>query len=318
MEIVKSPPEFPNSFEIRSGKENVRKERADLIDFLFSTAWVPRFVVRYFRKTSDTKEALTTRWSLWKLVEYQENTTAGQPGFEPGIDTIVSTQHLYLHLWDEITITTNTNSEGATIHKVCSQITNSPPEVRLCVFFVDRKTISNSTAGESQDPNFVKWFFSVKNYPYVGLNSRLAIKVGFDTKFLVKDLSGDDTPVNSTTTNGLALGGATSDNDPHVRSLISWVTNVDVTGNSCSSNANVSRSVVYDAQVTADMDVLPTNDPDTLDATFHLRVCYFSFLTDCFNPTEIKWDPDMGVVGSGLQVSFSLCLIALILVATLF
>jgi len=152
----------------------------------------------------------------------------------------------------------------------------------------------------------------------VGLNSRLAIKVGFDTKFLVKDLSGDDTPVNSTTTNGLALGGATSDNDPHVRSLISWVTNVDVTGNSCSSNANVSRSVVYDAQVTADMDVLPTNDPDTLDATFHLRVCYFSFLTDCFNPTEIKWDPDMGVVGSGLQVSFSLCLIALILVATLF
>jgi len=84
----------------------------------------------------------------------------------------------------------------------------------------------------------------------------------------------------------------------------------------------VTRTVVYDNQVTADIDPLPSGDTDSFSETLTLRVSYFSFLTDCNNPISIIWDPDFGVAGSLspaslVQVS-SFSLVILLLLALLF
>jgi len=294
-------------------EQTLKKNRGDAVDILFSTAWVPRFVIRYFHRDSDSREALLTRWTIWKLVEYVDS-PLGQPGFDLGIDTIASVQYLWgLVNWGTITITTTTNANGATIHEVCSKLSKlNGLVVNLCVFFVDRDAPTNSTVpGTDQDPNFVKWYFSVDNYPYQSNKSRLALKTAFDSRFTVQQLSGDDAPANPATDDGLTLGGGVSDNDPNVRALVSWSKHIAVKGNGCSAVGNVTRTVVYSVQNINDTDVFPNGDTDGLDSSFNLRIVYHSFLTDCFCPTEIVWDPDMGLTGAmnfSPRISFSVFL----------
>jgi len=82
----------------------------------------------------------------------------------------------------------------------------------------------------------------------------------------------------------------------------------------------VTRTVVFTEQGTSsgnDTDVFPGGDTDGLDSSFNLRIVYHSFLTDCFNPQEIVWDPDMGVTGA-LNFATSSVSISLVLFIAIF
>jgi len=292
--IEKEPPAFPRVFEVRASRKNVNTKTADAVDFVFGTEWIPRFVLRYFHRNSDKVEALAARWGVWKLIEYQEN-PLGNPGFEPGVDTILSSYRTWARVYDPMTITNRVNAAGATVWSVCSKNSFGPPTINFCANFVDRQTTSpNST--DTQDPNFVKWSIDIDNYPYNGTQSRLALKVAFESKFAALNLTGADAPADPTHFDGITLGGASSQTDPNSRALISWVKTVNVTGTGCSATAPVVRSVIFEGQSSFDLDTLPSGDTDGLvDLT--LRVSYFSFLTDCADPTQIRWDPDFGVAG---------------------
>lgn len=56
-----------HTIEIRG--ERINDRVADAIDALFSTAWLPRFVFRYFQRSSDTSQLFASRWILWKVSE---------------------------------------------------------------------------------------------------------------------------------------------------------------------------------------------------------------------------------------------------------
>ncbi len=74
-------------------RKEIGARNIDAIDFLFSTAVVPRYVLRYFSKDADSAELLMNRWSLWKVFEYVD--TDATPGFDPAVDTIVSHYRLF-------------------------------------------------------------------------------------------------------------------------------------------------------------------------------------------------------------------------------
>jgi hypothetical protein len=83
-----------NRLDIIAVRTDLKKsQKADAIEFVFGTNWLPRFVLRYFHRDSDSADVLAGRWALWKIVEYVDNTT--EAGFDPTVDTIVSESRLW-------------------------------------------------------------------------------------------------------------------------------------------------------------------------------------------------------------------------------
>jgi len=296
--IEQSPPAEPHTFEVRAVRASLSDGalNIDAIDFIFTTNWVPRMVLRYFDKDSDTISAFFGRWALWKVFEYQENTTAGSPGFEPGVDTYVSGYHLWLRGYDTMTYS-KTIVGTTTIHKLCTDLwpwandTLAHPNVTLCIHTSDAVTTTNGT---NSSPNKLKFSFYVANYPYVATNglSRLAIKGSFDSLVAIREMNSSDADYDSTSEDGIALDANT---DLKHRVLTSWARTVDVTGNDCNATGSVVRSVIFTGQDPHDTDLFPFGqDTDDLVSSYTYRIVYHSFITNC-QPSSILWDPDFGL-----------------------
>jgi len=145
------------------------------------------------------------------------------------------------------------------------------------------------------DPNAIKWSIAISNYPYVGNNTRLALKANFDSKDIVKDLSESDGGTGATeidSSNEAALEVAKEDTG--ARGIASWSTGITVTGTGCSDAGTITRSVVFEGDVSQDRDQLPVGDTDGLSFNTAHRIVYFSFITDC-QPASVEWDPEFGV-----------------------
>jgi len=305
IKVVRSPPDNPNTFEVRSVRKQVGEKNVDAIDILFSTAIVPRFVTRYFHKDSDSKELFLNRWALWKIFEYNE--TDGNPGFDPATEDIASSYHLFNRRFTTMTYHKETDTDGNTLHYVCSDLnpidqSNPFPDVHLCAHMAEKTTKANRTRIH---PNSVKWSVTISNYPYTLTDSRLGVKVSFDAKDRVKDLSETDASEEDDQ-NEAALDLTADSGDSGSRGIASWVTNVTVAGAGCSTVADVVRSVVFEQQVTKDIDTFPA-DPDSVSVDIKVRVSYFSFATDC-QPSSITWDPELGVAVEDDDTSSALSL----------
>jgi hypothetical protein len=266
----------------------------DAIDFLFSTPVVPRFVLRYFSKDADSKEHILNRWALWKVFEYNE--TDGKPGFDPAAEDILSHYRLFNRRFTTMSYHKETDADGNTLHYVCTSMdpvdkaTVAYPDVELCAHVAEKETRANRTRIH---PNSLKWSITISNYPYTAADSRLGLKVSFDSHDVVRDLSQTDAS-DEDSQNEAALDLTSDSGDASSRGIAAWVTNVTVTpAGTCSPNADVVRSVIYEAQLDKDVDTFP-NDPDSISADVTIRVSYFSFATDC-QPDSITWDPELGV-----------------------
>jgi len=243
IKIVRSPPTNPNTFEVRGVKKEVGTRNVDAVDFLFSTTVVPRFVLRYFSKDADSKEHILNRWALWKVFEYNE--TDGKPGFDPAAEDILSHYRLFNRRFTTMSYHKDTDADGNTLHYVCTRMdpvdkaTVAYPDVELCAHVAEKETRANRTRIH---PNSLKWSVTISNYPYTAADSRLGLKVSFDSRDVVRDLSQTDAS-DEDSQNEAALDLTSDSGDASSRGIAAWVTNVTVTpAGTCSPNADVSEA----------------------------------------------------------------------------
>jgi len=294
--IVQSPPTSPHAFEVLAVRASLAGGAVDIdaVDFLFTTNWVPRMVLRYFQKDTDLASLFFGRWALWKIIEYQENTSSSFPGYEPGVDTYVSGYHLWLRGYSTMTYG-KTVIGSVTVHKLCTWLqpfpndTQAHPEVQLCIHTADSDITVNNT---DASPNKLKFSLYIANYPYQASNSRLAVKSSFDSLAAIRQMNSSDATYNSTAEDGIVLDSTTTSQH---RALTSWTRTVSDTGTNCSGTGSVVRSVVYTGQDPHDVDLFPFSlDTDGLVTSYTFRIVYHSFITDC-QPASVLWDPDFGI-----------------------
>jgi len=312
--IVRGPPINPNTFEVRAVKKEIGTRNLDAVQFLFSTNTVPRFVLRYFTKDADSSEFLMNRWSLWKVFEYSE--TDGEAGFNPEVESFGSSYILFNRNWDRMDYHKET-VDGVIVHYVCTDldsIVQPAPDVRLCAHVAEQETEANRSRIH---PNSLKWSVTLANYPYTNItNPRLGLKVSFDSRDVVRDLSETDADLEDVTDEAALDLNSDQGDAGTPRSVASWTTTVAVTGTGCSASADVVRTVLLEAQRTNDRDTYPPSNFDSVSADFKLRVSYFSFDTDC-TPDSITWDPELGVAlddssAGSLSAGFLLVVMALL------
>jgi hypothetical protein len=310
--VTKKPPLFPHAFEAFAAQKDRDSKDIDAVRFFFTTNWIPRHVLGYYSRDEESAELFNARWMLWKLVEYTEQNN--EPGFQPGGDTYVGQYFLWLRLWSDMAYS-KTTIDGAEYHSLCTNVIDTVG-VTICLNLADRR-IKHLRA----DPNALKWSLNVTNYPYQTTNSRLALKVSFDSRRVVRDLS-DDTDGQEAIESSEEAALDVNDDSAGARGVASWVTEIDVQGQGCSPKGSVVRSVVYEGEVQGDVDLTvnyPNNstDTDNVELSAVTRVVYFSFITDC-QPHSILWDPEFGVVSQNGVTTLVPSIAVLLLLAFFF
>jgi len=294
--VIKAPPAYPRTVEIRAAQKDLNSDDVYVVDSLFSSAWLPRFVLRYFHKSNDSTEGSMARWAIWKLIEYNE-TSATDNGFQPSEDHIVS-QHFFGRNWDPLVIT-RPSGDGPQVYSACSSydplVPGIYPNVTLCVHTCDRDARVNVDGMPTRlNPNALKWSLLISNYPYQSSSSRLALKVSFDSKHVERNLGSDEVPdADEGKHEGLELDIVGS-----VRTLAGWRRDVTLTGIGCPVNGTIVKSLVFQGQQTGDSDDIGT-DQDQVNWGRTVRIMYYSIIpsdSSMCQPESIFWDPDFGVV----------------------
>jgi len=288
LNVVKQPPQFPYTYEVRASERTGRTWRGSLIkdavDFIISVDKIPHYTVRHFDKDTDNVEKRAARHGLRKLVEYIK--APGATGaFNPDNDTIVQHYYLWNQTWTPLRVTPMSTA-GASVTSICSNTVDNV--VELCAFVADLSAplmVNGSTM--SVDNNAIHHTLKISNFPFRSANSRLALKVHYESVTKEKD-------VDKTKTSSDEDGADLSADGDSIKPVAAWKTTVDVKGNGCSATAAVVRDIFRDTESTRDVDVRgPTVDIET-SLTIVQHITYFSYLTDC-QPATIFWDPDLGI-----------------------
>jgi hypothetical protein len=303
--VLKSPAMGnPYTFAVLATQRNIdangkKTKVQDAIEFTFSVVGLPHYVLRYFQRSTDAMEHSAFRHALRKLIEYvpdPENVTAG---FEPGVTNKTSEMYFWNagkpgrgFLFGALQVTT-TMSNNATVYQIC---TANDAGVTFCFFGSDvwaQLMINGSTF--SLDPNAFHHTLNISGYPFLRNDTQLALKTHVDvTKRCVT--WNDSALLDS---NEAALDVSDPSDTSNSTPVAAWVQTVDVTGDGCSATAAVVRSVIFDGEVVTDTDANITVALAQLDGEIMLttieKMVYFSYLTDCPKPTDIYWDPEVGV-----------------------
>jgi len=313
----------PHRFEILAARKvsgTTHGPTVDAVDFVFDTNWVPHYLLRYFFKSSDSTDLVAARWVLWKLVEYTD--TDGDLVFTPGVDTLNSDWKLWQHAWTVMSDTQITNPDGTTAHEICTSSVVSSPSVQLCLTIADGSTTVHAL---HTNPNALKWNITISNYPYTGNSSRLAMKAAFGTRQKATEFDSSDNSTFQTAAN--ERGVILSDVINGAQAIAGYVAEVSVTGAGCAATATINSTLIKQGQWTGDIDVNFPSGNDTEAATIQLsltdQIAYYSFVTNCFNPTSIEWDPEVGVMtpassGAGVSIPSMIAVVLLALAALLF
>jgi len=156
---------------------------------------------------------------------------------------------------------------------------------------------ATSVHGIATNPNSLKWNITISNYAYVGTSSRLALKISFSTRQLVANFTSSDNGTYQPQPDEAGFTLSTAVNS--AQAIAGYVASVGVVGTGCSSTAPINSTSIRNGQWSGDVDADFPSGNDTiveqLGFTYSVQVAYYSFVTDCFNPTTINWDPEIGV-----------------------
>jgi len=300
----------------RSVRSNGRVSRIqDAIEFTFSTVGLPHVTLRHFARSSDGVEARAARHAFRKLVEYVN--VNSDPGYQPENDTKVQSYYFWNNTWSPLTVSSTTTAGGATVTSICTNTANSV--VVLCVYLTDIATdLTVNGSVFHLDDQAIHHTLTINNFPFINTNSQLALKAHFEAKTRVVDW-------NETDANEAAEDLSDAGDDHHP--VAAWNTYVNVTGAGCTPTATVEREAIRIVESINDTDNLPasaTQFPDHISFSTILRITYFSFLTNAgCRPTQIFWDPDLGLVddsaaGAGYMIVPSFLLVAFFTIFNLF
>jgi len=147
----------------------------------------------------------------------------------------------------------------------------------------------------SLNPSRFKFSMTINtnNIPNFSNTSRVALQVSWDTSDTINDFSSDDdTGFENNHTHGVTLFS-----NAKVVGLSTYINMVNETcSNAAQSQVPVYRTIIYQDSTSLSTEKLPDGDPDST-ITLSTRVSFFSFLTDCPQPT-ILWDPEIGTNGA--------------------
>jgi hypothetical protein len=285
----------------------------DAVRFTFATDWLPRHVLQFFHRSTDSIDAVAVRHHLWKVIEYEEKGTAGS-GYSPDQDTRVSQFKFWNTSWSDMQYTKDIADDGTTVvHQICTGV-NGPqprPDVTICLYLAEGAV---TFRGIHHDPNAVKWSLNIANYPYQKNDSLLALKFHYASRMAIVDFGASDNKTWGAGNNEAAV--TAGDDGAGNKGLSSHVVTVNVTGTGCSPTGTVVRTVIREGEWTTDIDAdLPqqnSTDPDfTIQFDGVKRVGYYSFITDC-QPASVFWDPQLGVGQSGTSSAGSAVLPSLL------
>jgi hypothetical protein len=276
----------------------------DAVDLLFSVNVLPHITVRHYVASTDVVEARAARHGIRKLIEYVEN-GAPNSGFDPDNDTMVSNYTLWNKVWSVLDVTTLTVN-GASVVKVCSHTA----VVEVCTYFTNiGADLSVNGSAFHVDNNAVHHTLRIMNFPYTQTGTRLAVKVHYESRTIVQDMT-SGTSVGEA---GTVLVGNSGDT---IQPVAAWATSVTLSGGtSCPATAMVARDIYRDVESVKDIDNAP-NLPSETTITLKEHFTYFSFLTTC-QPAGIYWDPDIGVQDDSTASASSVSYIALLLIASI-
>jgi len=310
LNVVKQPPAFPYTYEVRATERTGRTWRGskikDAVDFIISVDKIPHYTVRHFDKDTDNVERRAARHGLRKLVEYVKAPNA-TGAFSPDTDTIIQNYYLWNQTWTPLRVNSLSTSVGATATSVCSNTIDDV--VELCAFIADLSTpLMANGSSMSVDNNAIHHTLKITNFPFRNTNSRLALKVHYESVSKAKDVDHTQTDTDEDGTDLSADGDS-------IKPVATWKKTVDVKGTGCSATANVVRDIFRDTESTRDVDVRTPNADIETSIAITQHITYFSFETDC-QPQTIFWDPDLGIndnTSSATSFLPSLFLIAAIL-----
>jgi len=311
----------PHRFEILAARRVTGTTHAptvDAVDFVFDTTWVPHYLLRYFFRSSDASDLVAARWVLWKIIEYTD--MDGDLVFTPGVDTMNSNWKLWQHAWTVMSDTQITNPDGSLAHEICSSSVVTSPSVQLCITIADSATTVHNL---HTNPNALKWNVTISNYPYVGSSSRLALKAAFGTRQAAKEFASADNSTFQTAAN--ERGVILSDVISGAQAMAGYVAEVSVTGTGCAATSTINATVIRQGQWSADIDLDFPSGNDTEAGQLQLQltdqIAYYSFPTNCVNPSAIEWDPTVGVMipfsGAAISIPSLLAITFLVLAAFL-
>jgi len=291
---------------------------ANALEFTFSVVGLPHYVVRHFERSADTIESGAVRHGLRKLVEYVPSSPTA--GYTPGVQNITQIRYFWKgsgSAWSQLSVTQSTSATGGNVYAVCS---TNDIGVTFCFYVADiwsQLTVNGSVF--AIDPNSIRHTLDISKFPWLGTNTQLALKVHFEAKSRVVSLN--DTSFLDPNEDALDLSDPSDTKKP----IASWDKFVNVTGAGCSATAPVLRSVIWTTDIASDADVnietALTQWTGEITLNLVLRTVYFSFLTDCNQPTDIYWDPEIGfaIIGNfGSFVFPSLSLLFFVLLSLLF
>jgi len=289
--------EGDHSFDLLAVRKAVAGKQIvlDAAQFLFDTTLAPAHILRYFARSTDNADLFAMRWMIWKIVEFTD--IDGDLTFTPGTDTIVSQYPLWLRSWSVMSNSKTVLPNNSTIYEICTHLngTASPrPDVEICLIIAENATIFR---GIRLDPNSIKWNITISNYPYAGTTSRLAIKASFDTRQVAAEF---DAVANTTYKPAPNERGYTcSGNFGGAQALSGYVsTGVFVEGANCTSSCKVNSTTLHAGEWSADVDTTFPHASDIivvkLNLTAHEQIVYHSFQTNCYNPSVVGWDPEVG------------------------
>jgi hypothetical protein len=306
--VLKSPAMgFPDTFTILavqrelepqpSGKKHKTVSRIeDALEFTFSVVALPHYTIRYYKASTDQVETGAVRHGLRKLIEYVPGVNASA-GFQPGQDNKTSEMYFWKGTgssWSNLQVQTSVDqSTGANQTSVC---TSNDVGVTICMYISD--LTSQLTVNGSQfklSPNSIHHTLTISKYPFLRNDTQLCLKTHFEARTRVLPLS--NATVLDSNEDALDLSDG---NSSGASPIAAWQTTVNVQGNGCSATAPVVRSDLFQTEVSGDVDANITNVLSKLSGEISInlitRYVYFSYLTNCPQPSNIYWDPDVGYV----------------------
>jgi len=291
----------------------------DALEFTFSVVGLPHYTIRYLKVSTDQIEGGAIRHGLRKLIEYVPGTNASA-GYEPGKDN--KTQEMWFwkgqgSTWSNLAVSTSTDpSTTATTYTVCS---SNDVGVTICMFGADIATELSVNGSKFQlDPNSLHHSLNITKFPFLRNDTQLCLKTHFEAVTRVQGLQSENDTLLDANEDGIDLSDPTESTPPPVAA---WLDYVNVTGTGCSATAPVVRSAILQSEVVGDIDANITTALNKwtgeISMSLITRYVYFSFLTDCPQPSNIYWDPEMGYVqpDSTSGVSYSVPSVVLVLIA---
>lgn len=243
--------------------------------------------------TDSIKIATKFRVKLYNIVEYID--TNGNGYFDDG-DTVIQTYELSPNGKDDWRSDQRTITVGSADCQVFQVQTLDGVFTIIGYYGPEAMTVTDLGHTYNLNPGIVEFVYTIEDFPYAALSTRLALQARFKSKSSLKEKTEDSSASKNGVSTTLEIDGSTKT----ISAGYEWVDSAEA-GNQTIRVLTSPLRAVNASQKESGLDENESR-------------LYFSFDSDA-QPTHIEWDPTFGATSSAVICSSSLLLIAGLFVA---